>query len=94
MPTSGILVRAVSFEQTIDFPEVDAGTSQTISVGFAGSVNAGDVVSIGLPDELASAEGVFTVWVSGSNAVKIKFTNTSTAPIDLPDRTIKFKIFN
>jgi hypothetical protein len=94
LPTSGILVRAVSFEQTIDFPEVDAGTSQTISVGFAGSVNAGDVVSIGLPDELASAEGVFTVWVSGSNAVKIKFTNTSTAPIDLPDRTIKFKIFN
>lgn len=94
LPTSGILVRAISFEQTIDFPEVAAGTSQTISVGFAGSVNLGDVVSIGLPDELASAEGVFTVWIGGSNAVKIKFTNTSTSAIELPAGIIKFKIFN
>jgi hypothetical protein len=54
----------------------------------------GDVVSIGLPDDFASSEGVFTAWISGSNAVKIKFTNVSASAIDLPSGTIKFKIFN
>ena len=88
------MVRAISFEQTITFGSVLAGASQIMSVGFVGTANPGDVVSIGLPDALASSNGVFTVWVSGSNAVGIKFTNTSTAPIVLPSGIIKFKIFN
>jgi hypothetical protein len=92
LPTSGTLVRAISFEEPIDFGSVAAGESQIMSVGFVGTANPGDVVSIGLPDALASSEGVFTVWFNGS--VKIKFTNTSTAAIDLPSGIIKFKIFN
>jgi hypothetical protein len=92
LPTSGTLVRAISFEEPIDFGSVAAGASQIMSVGFVGTANPGDVVSIGLPDALASSEGVFTVWFNGS--VKIKFTNTSTAAIDLPSGIIKFKIFN
>lgn len=90
---TGTIPVALLGSATLDFPSVGAGTSSDLTVTVTGAVD-GDVVSIGVPNGSTAANGCFTAWVSASNTVTIRFTNTNTvAAIDPASGTFKVKVF-
>jgi hypothetical protein len=91
LPTSGILVSAISASGTLDFASVNAGESVILTINVIGAAD-GDVVSLGVPNALASAGGIYTAWVSAPDTVSVKFSNTTAAPLDPASATFKVKV--
>lgn len=93
LPTSGTLVSAISASGELNFGSVAAGESTVLTItGVTGAVD-GDVISMGVPNALASAGGIYTAWVSANDTISVKFTNTTTSTvIDPVSGTFKFKI--
>lgn len=91
LPTTGILVSAISASGILDFGSVNAGESAILTMNVIGAAD-GDAVSLGVPSALAGAGGIYTAWVSATDTVTVKFSNTTAAAIDPASATFKIKV--
>lgn len=75
---------------TLDFGVTVAGTSTDLTITVTGASD-GDVVCVGVPNGSTLSNGVFTAWVSASNTVTVRFTNTNLVT-DLNPASGTFKV--
>jgi hypothetical protein len=61
---------------TLDFGSTAAGTATDLTITVTGAAD-GDAVSIGVPNGSTVANGSFTAWVSATNTVTIRFSNSN-----------------
>jgi hypothetical protein len=60
---------------TLNFPSTAAGASSDLTITITGAA-LNDVVIVGVPNGSTVATGCFTGWVSASNTVTVRFSNT------------------
>ena len=71
--------QVLSATATLDFPITSgAGGTSDLSISMAGAA-VGDVVSLGVPVGSVTPQGMFSVWVSASSIVTVRFANLSSA---------------
>ena len=61
---------------TLDFGSTAAGAATDLTMTVTGAAD-GDAVSIGVPNGSTVANGSFTAWVSATNTVTIRFSNSN-----------------
>ncbi len=61
---------------TLNFADTAAGASTDLTITVTGATD-GDPVLVGPVNASTNANGVFTAWVSASNTVTVRFTNTN-----------------
>jgi hypothetical protein len=61
---------------TLDFGNTVAGAATDLTITVTGAAD-GDAVSIGVPNGSTVANGSFTAWVSATNTVTIRFSNSN-----------------
>jgi hypothetical protein len=91
LPLSGTLVSAISAGVTWDCDPVAPTASHSVNI-VANGAEDGDAVSLGVPHLVANAGGIYTAWVSATNQVTIKFSNTTGVAINPPSGDFKVKI--
>lgn len=86
----GVLTQGVSLDTvphfinktaTLNFGSTLTLASTDLTISVTGAV-LGDLVILGVPNASTLSNGVFTAWVSASNTVKVRFTNTSAGSLD------------
>jgi hypothetical protein len=74
---------------TLDFPSTGANTYSDLTITVTGAAD-GDVVSLGIPNgSMPAAAGTYTAWVSASNTVTIRVSNSSSGALDPASGTFK-----
>jgi len=93
LPSSGILVAAISNAELLSFGTVGANSSKDVkfTVPFSGAA-LGDAVSLGVPIVSMPANGMYAAWVSAANEVTVRFINNTAGAIVLLDGTFKAKV--
>ena len=82
----------LSGSATLDFGSTSAGASTDLTITVTGAALS-DVVSLGVPNASTLANGVFTAWVSSSNTITVRFTNTNlVSALDPASGTFKVKV--
>ena len=61
---------------TLDFGNTAAGAATDLTITVTGAAD-GDAVSIGVPNGSTVANGSYTAWVSATNTVTIRFSNSN-----------------
>jgi hypothetical protein len=61
---------------TLDFGNTVAGAATDLTITVTGAAD-GDAVSIGVPNGSTVANGSYTAWVSATNTVTIRFSNSN-----------------
>ena len=84
------VTRIISGTAGVDFTALAAHSCEVANVTVAGAAD-GDVVSLGIPNALANAEGAtqrttFSGWVSASNVVSVRRCNMTAATTADPAR--------
>lgn len=88
---------------TLDFPSTIPTGSNVLTMDLSGrglGVNPGYMVALGVPNSCASLGGVYQAWVSATNTVSIRFTNTNgiaipvQPSIDPPSAIFRVRVFN
>ena len=84
---------SLSGSGTLDFPSTDHHHSSDLTINVTGA-SVGDVVAIGVPIEALSANGIYVGWVSATDTVTIRFTNTHNSNNENPNSGLfKIKVF-
>jgi len=92
LPISGTLAYRITSVAFLNFPNTTAGSSSDLTMTLTGAV-VGDAVILGVPNGSTSTNGVFTAWVSASDTIKVRFTNTNLATaIHPPNGTFRATI--
>jgi hypothetical protein len=73
---NGTLYGALPGTATLDFGNTLAGASTDLTIAVTGAVD-GDVVTVGVPIASQTANGVYSAFVSASDVVTVRFTNTN-----------------
>lgn len=60
---------------TLNFPSTLAGASSDLTITVTGAVT-NDVVMLGVPNGAVPVTGCFSAWVSATNTVTVRYTNT------------------
>ena len=82
----------ISSTATLNFPNSIAGAAADLTMTLTGAVS-GDAVVIGVPSGSAVANGNFTGWVSASNTITIRFSNTDVlSDLDPPSGVFRATI--
>lgn len=75
---------------TLDFPSTSASSSSNLPISVPGAV-LGDLVTIGSP---VPPDGcTFTAFVSASDVVTVRLTNSSGVPVDPDSAVFKVRVF-
>jgi len=86
------IARTLTTISVLNFASTAAGASTDLTITLTGAAN-GDVVSLGVPNESTSANGLFTAWVSADNTVTVRFSNNDlTNAIDPASGTFRVSI--
>jgi len=71
------LAKTLTATASLDFPNVTGINASTLTITVTGAAD-GDVVSLGVPNALASVNGViYSAYVSSANTVTVKFSNNN-----------------
>jgi len=91
--TRYILAKTLTATAVIDFPSVTGVSTSTQNVTVTGAAD-GDVVSLGVPNALASVSGViYSAYVSAANTVTIKYSNNNSfTAINPPSATFRISV--
>jgi len=91
--TRYILAKTLTATAVIDFPSVTGVGTSTQTVTVTGAAD-GDVVSLGVPNALASVSGViYSAYVSAANTVTIKYSNNNSfSAINPPSATFRVSV--
>ena len=82
----------LSGSATLDFGNTSAQNSADLTVTVTGAAD-GDVVSLGVPNGAVQPTSSYFAWVSATDTVTIRFTNTATAGATNPTSgTFKVKV--
>jgi hypothetical protein len=82
----------LSGSATLDFPNTNPGESSDLTLTVTGASD-GDVVSLGVPNGAVQPTSSYFAWVSATDTVTIRFTNTATAGATNPTSgTFKVKV--
>lgn len=82
----------LSGSATLNFGSTAAGASTDLTVTVTGAAD-GDVCTVGVPNGSITANGVFWCWVSATNTVTVRYTNTNlVAAADPASGTFKVKV--
>ncbi|MFT3932332.1 MAG: hypothetical protein QM726_01855 [Chitinophagaceae bacterium] len=72
------LAKTLTATASLDFPSVTGIGSSTLTISVAGAAD-GDVVSLGVPNALASVSGVvYSAYVSSPGVVTVRYTNNNS----------------
>jgi hypothetical protein len=86
------LARTLTTTFALNFNSTSAGSSTDLTITLTGAAN-GDPVSLGVPNEAVSGNGLFSAWVSASNTVTVRFSNNDlTSAIDPASGTFRVSI--
>lgn len=77
---------------TIDFPNTTAGGTSLAFVAVSGCAK-GDVVSLGLPDNIPGTPCSYIGFVQNDGTVSVRFTNLHIIATDPASGTFKIKVF-
>lgn len=73
---------------TLDFPSTSARKSSDLTITVTGALTT-DAVMLGAPNGSVIANSCYTVWVSASNTVTVRFNNYDTGALDPVSGTFK-----
>ncbi len=78
------ITRHLSLTAPLSVPQLAAGSCSAVPVTVTGA-NDGDSVALGVPDALASTDGlVWAGWVSAADTVSVRFCNVTAQTIPAP----------
>jgi hypothetical protein len=93
LPTTGILVAAISNSASIDFPPVTIGSADSPTpISVPGAVD-GDTISLGVPNSVMLNGAAYVAWVSSPGNVTVRFINYKGTLLDPPIATFNVKVF-
>lgn len=89
------LAKTLTATAALDFPSTGAGSSSEKTITVTGAAD-GDVVSLGVPNAVASTSGVcYTGYVSAANTVTVRMNNYNPAlslPVDPASATFRVTV--
>ena len=91
------VTKIISGTGSLDFTALAARSCEVVNITVTGAAD-GDVVSLGIPNALANAEGAtqhttFTGWVSASNIVSVRRCNlTAATTVDPARATVRAQV--
>lgn len=93
LPTSGVLVAALTGTASISFPSTATGRSSDglTTIPVLGALD-GEPVSLGVPNAAMLPGYTYTAWVSANDQVSVRFTNTSAIAVIPPATNFTVKI--
>ena len=85
------LAKTLKVSSTIDFASIAANDAAVTSVTVTGAT-VGNPVVLGLENTVVNTGIVFTVWVHGTNTVRIEARNVTGGAIDLVSASYTFSV--
>lgn len=81
--------RVLTGSATLDFPNTTGGNTSDLTITVTGAAS-GDCVGLGVPNaSVASANAIFTAWVSAADTVTVRFSNTGAGALNPASGTFK-----
>jgi hypothetical protein len=82
-PAAGEIGVWLNGSATLDFPSTGAGSQSELTITVTNAL-VGEAVIVGIP---VSTQGVFNAYVSATNTVTVRYSNTSAISLDPPSGT-------